>query len=162
MAPALGRDFTAGSETRRVARQSAGTNVPMNKKLQAEIIRSCNEKLVVPIEDGLYHEEWLWFPDLPAGELEAWWSGLDNVETFWSERGRANWPGSFVRVDDDLPLSDLWQSIWNTGAYRARIEFNQPLDSAGPGSYLRKSDGTVLLHQGAISGRELDSAATDE
>lgn len=134
----------------------------MNNKLRAELARKCETELVVPVEEGLTCREWLWFPDVSPQELEHWWSELENVETFWNAQGRATWPGSFTCVDEDNQLSELWEHAWNDGAYRARIEFNGQMDSSGPSSYLRKADGTVLLHKGALHLLEADLAGIDE
>ncbi len=95
-------------------------------------------------------------------ELEAWWCALENVETFWNERSRSNWSGTFIRVGEDAELFDLWEAAWNAGAYRARVEFNEQPDSASPDSYLRKADGTVYLHKGAYSSQAANRIAGDE
>ena len=121
----------------------------MDSKSYNEIVRRCDETFVIPVEEGLYCEGWFWFPDMPPEDLEAWWVALENVETFWSVQGRSRWPGTFVRADEDVRLADRWQALWNDGAYRARVEFNECPDPARPDSYLRKADGTVLLHKGA-------------
>lgn len=163
MAPTLGGAFTAGGQARQIAeRECTGKKPAMDRKLHAEVVRKCATELVVPIEEGLYREEWLWFPDMPAEELETWWSALENVETFWNERGRSSWPGTFVRADEDIQLSEVWDAVWNAGIYRARIGFNETPDPAGPDSYLRKSDGTVFLHKGAIRSQEADRTGFDE
>lgn len=161
--PGAGRKFAAGSQPRQMAEHECrGKKPSMDRKLQAEVIRKCATELVVPIEEGLYCEAWLWFPDMSAEALETWWSALEDVESFWTERGRSTWPGTFVRADEDIRLSEVWDAAWNAGVYRARVEFNEPLDSAGPDSYLRKSDGTVFLHKGAFRSRDGDRSGSDE
>lgn len=157
------RKFAAGSRARQLAEHGCGgTKLSMDRKLHAAVVRKCATELVVPIEEGLYREAWLWFPDMSPAELEAWWSALENVESFWTERGRSTWPGTFVRADEDIQLSEVWDAAWNAGPYRARVEFNEPLDSSGPDSYLRKSDGTVFVHKGAFRSQETDRSRSDE
>lgn len=102
------------------------------------------------VEDGFGNREWLWFPPFGQGELEAWWGALGDIATFWHERTRKNWPGEFVRMDEDPELSELWAKLWIGGPVRARVDMNEQLDLARPETYLQRSDGTVLLHKGAI------------
>ncbi len=164
MARALGRAFAARSQTGKIAhsRVCIGKATVLTKKMRAEILRRCGVELVVPLVDGLYCEEWLWLPDLLPEELEAWWCALENVETFWNERSRSTWPGTFILVGEDMQFFDLWESAWNAGAYRVRVEFNEQSDSASPDSYLRKADGTVILHKGAFHPQVANRSGGDE
>lgn len=105
---------------------------------------------MVALEEGFGNREWLWFPSIPQDELEAWWISLENVETFWNEQTRQHWPGDFILVGDDLGLSELWTSLWENGPVRVRVDTNEVLNMADPETYLRRSDGTLVLHQGAV------------
>jgi hypothetical protein len=117
----------------------------------AELVRRCDSELVIPLEDTFGNNEWLWFPGIPQAELEAWWSALEDVETFWSGSGRAAWPGEFVRMDGDMQYSQLWGRLWNSGTYRVRIDLNEQSDLARPETYLRTPGGKRLLHKGAFN-----------
>lgn len=116
----------------------------------AELARRCDTEFVVALEEGFGNREWLWFPSIPAEELEAWWSTLENVETFWNEQTRKSWPGEFLRMDEDIELSGLWENVWNRGPLQVRVDMNEQFDLAVPDSYLQAADGKRLLHKGAF------------
>lgn len=122
----------------------------VSEDLPSKLALRCGKEFVVALEDGFGNREWLWFPPFPQGELEAWWSILEDVATFWHERTRKNWPGEFIRMDEDPELSRLWASLWKNGPVRARVDMNEQLDLAAPETYLQRSDGTILLHKGAV------------
>jgi len=83
-------------------------------------------------------------------ELEAWWSTLENVETFWHFQARKSWPGEFFRMDESIELSGLWGDVWNKGPLRVRVEMNGQYDLDHPDTYLQGEDGKILLHKGAF------------
>lgn len=130
----------------------------MNARTLSKLAQRCRNEFAIALEEDFGNREWLWFPCISHEELEAWWSALEDVETFWREETRANWPGEFVRMDEDLRLSALWESIWNDATHRARVALNEQLDLATPETYLCRSDGTLFLHKGAFaSGDCVDS-----
>jgi hypothetical protein len=53
-------------------------------------------------------------------------------------------------MDEDPELSGLWANLWKNGPVRARVDMNEQLNLAAPETYLQRSDGTFLLHVGAI------------
>jgi hypothetical protein len=110
----------------------------------------CDAEFVVALEEGFDNREWLWFPSIQQEELEAWWTSLENVETFWNEQTRKSWPGEFFRMDETLALSGLWASVWSNGPIRARVVMNELFDLADPETYLQRSDGKLFLHKGAV------------
>jgi hypothetical protein len=110
----------------------------------------CDAEFVVALEDGFGNREWLWFPPFQQAELETWWGALQDAATFWHERTRKSWPGEFIRMDEDPELSGLWTNLWKNGPVRARVDMNEQLNLAAPETYLQRSDGTFLLHVGAI------------
>ena len=122
----------------------------MSEDSLAKLSLRCGKEFVVALEDVFGNREWLWFPPFSQGELESWWSALEDVATFWHERTRKKWPGEFVRMDEDHELSGLWEHIWRSGPLRARVDMNEQLDLANPETYLQRSDGSILLHKGAI------------
>lgn len=126
----------------------------MNKTSLSVLIGRCDSELVIALEEGFYSQEWLWFPGILQADVEAWWSALENVETFWNEGTRAAWPGEFVPVDENIESSGLWERVWNSAPLRARIDLNEQFDLAKPDTYLRRSNGTVLLHKGAFQGED--------
>ncbi|MCK9389317.1 MAG: hypothetical protein M0Q22_13120 [Sulfuritalea sp.] len=131
----------------------------MDETILSDLIRRCDSEFVVPLEEGFGNHEWLWFPCISQAELEAWWSALEDVEIFWTKETRANWPGEFFCMDEDIELSRLWENLWNRGTYRVRIDLNEQFDLAKPDTYLRRSDGTNLLHNGAYEAE--DSCGSD-
>lgn len=116
----------------------------------AELVRRCDSEFVIPLEDAFGNHEWLWFPDISQTGLEAWWSALEDVETFWHGGTRAAWPGEFVRMDGDMEASQLWERLWKDGAYRVRIDLNEQSDLSSPETYLCTPCGKNLLHKGAF------------
>lgn len=127
----------------------------------AGLIRRCDREFVLALEEGFGNREWLWFPCIPPAELEAWWSVLEDAETFWRADTRASWPGEFVSVDENPELSQVWESLWNNGTFRARVELNEQFDLAEPDTYLRTSDGKILLHKGAFRLEDGGSSDTE-
>ena len=123
----------------------------MDVRNLSDVIRRCDSEFVIPLEEDFGNHEWLWFPGIPPAELEAWWSALENVETFWHEGTRAAWPGEFVSAHDDSELSQLWETLWNNGTHCVHIGLNQQFDLAEPDTYLRRPDGNILLHKGAFA-----------
>ena len=123
----------------------------MSEDAISKLSLRCSKEFVVALEDAFGNREWLWFPPVGQGELEAWWSSLGDVATFWHERTRKNWPGEFIRMDEDFELSELWEKIWTIGPAHVRVDMNEQLDLSAPESYLQRSDGTILLHKGAIA-----------
>jgi hypothetical protein len=120
------------------------------KKLIADLFHRCEQEFVLPLEEDFGNHEWLWFPCISPAELEAWWTALEDVETFWREDTREKWPGELVRVDENLELSRLWEGLWNSGAHRVRVDLNQQFDLTEPDTYLRMSNGKIVLHKGAF------------
>jgi hypothetical protein len=127
-----------------------GKAATVTKDILSILSQRCGREFVVAVEDGFGNREWLWFPPFAQGELEAWWSTLADIATFWHERTRKNWPGEFIRMDEDPELSELWAGLWTSGPLRARVDMNEQLDLARPETYLQRSDGTFLLHKGAV------------
>lgn len=122
----------------------------MSKDLLAKLCQRCEQEFAVALEDECGNREWLWFPPFQQVELEAWWRALEDVATFWHERTRKHWPGEFIRMDEDFGLSELWANLWKSGPVRVRVDMNEQPDLAAPETYLQRSDGTILLHKGAV------------
>jgi hypothetical protein len=120
------------------------------ENLLVQLTRRCGDEFVIALEDAFGNHEWLWFPGIPQGEIEAWWTALEDVETFWHQKGRASWPGEFVRMDGDIEHSRLWERLWNGDAYRICIDLNEQSDLGRPETYLRTPSGKRLLHKGAF------------
>jgi hypothetical protein len=118
--------------------------------LLSELTLRCGNEFVIALEEGFGNREWLWFPSIHQDELETWWGSLENVETFWNEKTRKSWPGEFFRMDENLELSGLWASVWDSGPVRVRVVMNELLDLADPETYLQRSDGQIILHKGAV------------
>lgn len=132
----------------------------MNARALSKLTQRCRSEFAVALEEDFGNREWLWFPGIAQEELEAWWGALDDVETFWREDTRANWPGEFVRMDEDIRSSALWESLWKAATHRARVALNEQLDLATPETYLCRSDGILFLHKGAFaSGDSVDAGA---
>jgi hypothetical protein len=127
-----------------------GKAAAVTEDILSTLSQRCGREFFVAVEDGFGNREWLWFPPFPQGELEAWWSALADIATFWHERTRKNWPGEFIRMDEDPELSELWATLWISGPLRARVDMNEQLDLTRPETYLQRSDGTFLLHKGAV------------
>jgi len=140
--------------------ENKGQSIIKDKKRIAELIHRCGKEFVIPLEEDFGNHEWLWFPGIPPAEVEAWWNALEDVETFWREETRQTWPGDFVRVDEDFELSHLWESLWNDGSHRARVELNEQFDLAEPDTYLSRSDGTILLHKSALEFHDGSGSST--
>ncbi|MCX7167447.1 MAG: hypothetical protein NTV11_14395 [Rhodocyclales bacterium] len=126
-----------------------GEALIFSENIFSELTRRCDTEFVVALEEGFGNREWLWFPATSQEELEAWWSALENVETFWHLEARKSWPGEFFRMDQSIELSGLWESVWNRGRLRARVDMNEQSDLAAPDTYLQRADGKKLLHKGA-------------
>lgn len=120
----------------------------------SKLTQRCNRELAIALEEDFGDREWLWFPGVSREELEAWWSALEDVETFWRGDTRARWPGEFIRMDEDIRFSALWENVWNSGTHRARVALNEQADLARPETYLCRSDGTQILHKGAYAARD--------
>jgi hypothetical protein len=118
----------------------------VSEDILSKLTRRCGKEFVVALEEGFGNREWLWFPPFPQGELEIWWSALEDVATFWHERTRKSWPGEFIRMDEDPELSDLWVKLWASGPVRVRVDMNE--------TYLQRSDGSLVLHKGAFGSGE--------
>lgn len=132
----------------------------MDARTLSKFIGRCDSEFVIAVEEDFGNHEWLWFPGIPREELEAWWTALEDVETFWREETRANWPGDFVRMDENIKFSALWERIWNTGNQRARVAMNEQFELSNPDTYLCRSDGSLILHKGAFAlGDGIDSEA---
>lgn len=132
----------------------------MDRRRISELIHRCDKEFAIPLEEDFGNREWLWFPGIPAMELEAWWGALEDVEIFWRMETRANWLGEFIRVDENLELSRLWESLWSSGTHRARVELNGQFALAEPDTYLCGSDGTMLLHKGVFEFEDNSGSST--
>ncbi len=142
--------FGCGLRIHRACIECLGKADPVTEDILSRLNQRCGREFVVAVEDGFGNREWLWFPPFGQVELEAWWGALVDVATFWHERTRKNWPGEFFRMDEEPELSELWAKLWTSGPVRARVDMNEQLDLARPETYLQRSDGTVVLHKGAI------------
>ena len=144
------RDHGRGSRVGQACIERLDRAATVTEDIHSNLNRRCGREFVVAVGGGFGNRAWWWFPPFGQGELEAWWSGLGDIATFWHERTRKNWPGEFIRMDEDPELAELWAKLWASGPVRARVDMNEQLDLARPETYLQLSDGTILLHKGTV------------
>ena len=122
-----------------------------------QIKQRTENELVVAIDEEWGYRAFLWFPGMTGTELEAWWTNLEDVETFWrTEPGtrtrlRRGWPGEFIDAEESDELYALWSSLFRGGPYRSNIDMNGDNDLQNPYTYLKRIDGAVFLHRGAFN-----------
>lgn len=115
-------------------------------------------KVVVAIDEEYGYREWIWIPGMTPSELEAWWGEKEDINTFWGriEGGgisslQYDWPGQFIRCDEDDALYDLYLHCYENGDYRAYVDTNHCGSHQNPATCLERiSDGKRVIHKGAV------------
>ena len=121
-----------------------------------ELKNRCKTELVIAIDEEYGYRSWLWFPGLPAQQVEAWWQELMDIDSFWGRQAdgplgelQKGWPGEFFRADESDRFYDLFDEVWKTGQYRSCIDSNEVGSTSDPDSFLERADKTVFIHKGA-------------
>ena len=121
-----------------------------------QIKHRTENELVVVIDEEWGYRAFLWFPGMKGTELEAWWTQLEDVDTFWrTEPGtrlrlRRGWPGEFIDAEESTEISELWSALLKVSPYWSHIDMNYQTDVKNPDTFLKRRDGTVFLHRGAF------------
>lgn len=129
-------------------------SLPVSARLLAE---RCKCELFVVIDEDYGYKSWLWFPCMSATELEHWWQQQPNIESFWGRQAdgtmgesQIGWPGEFFQMDEADDLGELHSRLWKSAHYKSHIDLNHVGSRERPDTFLKRSDGALFLHRGAI------------